>query len=302
MIGTFKEFINNVIVENLHPEIKDIVTNQSNNAKQTLLANKIKDLSVRGERTGIEGNMPKGSSRAYLKHDSSHKIHLDGMPASIPVGTKVAIRASLDKHHNKKNYDGMGLGALQNQAEGGDHWVNSNYRVLTEHPDKPGHFKTNLSHGIFPPLIDHDHENHEWTQVGHSRDIKSKSEFKELTRTKSHPEGISHEDFVDALQRTHDQQNGRYHEGNPQHEKNLDHVSEHPLVEKFADYHNNTGNPPSDYRSLQNIGVFHHPDGHKMIVARDHGFNTEVAHAYKQARQKKAHSENAALFGKLGMM
>lgn len=301
MIGTFTEFINNLVTENLHPELQSIVTNQSNTAKQTLLANKVKDLTSRGESTGIEGNMPKGSSRAYLKHDKSHQIHLDGSPASIPIGTKVAIRASLDKHHNKREHDGMGLGALQNQAEGADHWVNSNYRVLTE-GDKPGHYKTNLDRGIFPPLIDHDHENHEWTQVGHSRDIKGKGEFKELTRTKSHPEGISHEDFVDALSRTHNQQNGRYHTGNPSWEKHLDQVDKHPLVEKFADYHNNTGNPPDDYRSLMNLGVFHHPDGHKMIVARDHGYNTEVAHAYKQARHKKAKAESGDLFRKVGMM
>ena len=202
MLASFKDFIDGIIVEELHPELRDVVTSGGyGTSKQTLLANKIKDLTARGERTGIEGNMPKGSSRAYLKHDSSHRIMLDGKPATIPVGTKVAIRAGLDKYHNKRKYDGMSLGQLQNKAEGGDHWVNRAYRVLTEHPDKEGEYKTNHE-GIFPPLIEHDHDNHHWSKVGHIKDITTK-DFKELTKNDTHPEGISHKDFCDAMNRFH---------------------------------------------------------------------------------------------------
>lgn len=287
MLASFKDFMDGVIVEELHPELRDVVNSQASGvSKQTQIANKIKDLSARGERTGIEGNMPKGSSRAYLKHDSSHKIMLDGRPATIPVGTKVAIRANLDRYHNKRKHDGLGLGQLQNKAEAGDHWVNSSYRVLTEHPDKEGEFKTN-HYGIFPPLIEHDHDNHNWSKVGHAKDITTK-DFKELTKTESHPEGISHKDFTDALNRFHESQNGRYHEGNSTWENRLDHVDEHPLVQKFQDYHGNTGHPPYDYQQIKNLGVFHHPDGHKMIVARDHGFDTDVAQAYVNARRAKS--------------
>lgn len=288
MVTSFKEFISGLIIEELHPEIKEIVQSKNKGiSKQTKLVNKVKELTSRGEKTGIEGNMPKGSSRAYLKHEDSHKIILDGKPATIPIGTKVAIRASLDKHHDKKEYDGKSLGALQNQAEGGDHWVNNTYRILTQHPHKPNEFKSNHDKGIFPPLIDHDHEHHEWSQVGHIKDISHK-DFKELTKTETHPNGISHKDFTSALERFHERNNGKYWEGNKEHEANLDHVENHPLVQKFIDYHGNTGNPPYDYRQIKNLGVFHHPDGPKHIIARDHGFDTEVSHAYRQARKKAA--------------
>lgn len=285
MLATFKDFVDGLVLEELHPEIRDVLSSSSGPSKQTQLANKIKDLSARGEKTGIEGNMPEGSSRAYLKHDTSHRVMLDGRPATIPIGTKVAIRARLDKYHNKRQHDGMGLGQLQNKAEAGDHWVNNNYRVFREHPDKDGEFKTN-EHGIFPPLIDHDHENHHWSKVGHAKDV-TKKDFKELTKTESHPEGISHDEFTHALDRFHERQNGKYHKGNEQWEKKLDKVDEHPLVQNFQDYHGNTGHPTYDYHQIKNLGVFQHPDGPKMVVARDHGFDTEVAHAYSKARKAK---------------
>lgn len=285
MLATFKDFVDGIILEELHPEIRDVLTSSSGPSKQTQLANKIKDLSARGEKTGIEGNMPEGSSRAYLKHDTSHRIMLDGKPASIPVGTKVAIRARLDKYHDKRKYDGMGLGQLQNKAEGGDHWVNKNYRVLSEDSEKDGHFHTNHD-GIFPPLIDHDHDNHHWSKVGHIKDV-TKKDFQELTKTESHPKGISHDDFTKACNRFHERNMGKYHKGNAEWENKLDKVDEHPLVQRFHDYHGNTGHPAYDYQQIQNMGVFHHPDGHKMIVARDHGFDTDVHSAYQNARKAK---------------
>jgi hypothetical protein len=284
MITSFKDFLENIVIEELHPELHSIVTGSSSGvSKQTQIANKVKELSQRGERTGIEGNMPKGSSRAYLQHDAPHKITLDGKPALIPVGTKVAIRSALDKHHNKHDYDGHSLGQLQNKAEGGDHWVNSTYRTLTDHGN--GNYKTN-EHGIFPPLIDHDHENHHWSKVGHVKDVSS-PEFKTLTKTKSHPDGISHKDFTRAMNRFHERNNGKYWGGNENSEAHLDHIDEHPLVQKFQDYHGNTGHPTYDYQQIKNMGVWHHPDGSKHIVARDHGFDTDTAHAYQRARKNK---------------
>jgi len=287
VVVNFKEFINGLVLEELHPELHAIVQKTGSSvSKKTQLAKKIKELSSRGEKTGIEGNMPSGSSRAYLKHDQPHKITLDGKPASIPVGTKVAIKGTLDKHHDKNEFDGKSLGHLQNEAEGGDHWVNHSYRVLTE-GDKKGEYHTNHHNGIFPPLIDHDHEHHEWTHVGHIHDVKKK-EFKELTKTESHPEGISHEDFTSTLMREHNRNHGKHWGGRG--DAHFDHILNHPLVQKFADYHGNTGHSPADYGQLKNLGVFHHPDGSKHIVARDHGFNTEVADAYHKAFERKRNS------------
>ena len=185
----------------------------------------------------------------------------------------------------------MSLGAMQNHAEGGDHWVNQHYRTMTQHPDKPHEFKTNHE-GIFPPLIDHDHDKHEWTHVGHARDIKP-GEFRQITKTKSHPKGISHEDFHQALRRFHDQNNGKHWLGTPAKEGHLDHVDQHPLIQKFRDYHGNTGHPTGDYIQKKNLGVWEHPHtGERHIVARDHGFNTDVAHAYQQAQHMKARKMN----------
>ena len=284
-ITNFKDFLDNVIVENLHPELQDIVTSKAaSKAKQTQLANKIKDLTSRGETTGIEGNMPKGTSRAYLQHSEPKNVIVDKKIVPMKVGTKVAIRASLDKHHNPSEHDGLGLGAMQNRAEGGDHWVNNNYRVLSD--TGHGHFETNTDRGIFPPLVDHDHDSHEWTKVGHARDVKA-ADWKKLTKTESHPQGITHRDFVDTLIRFHNRNNGKYWEGSREKEARLDHVEQHPLVQKFIDYHGNTGNAPHDYAQQKNLGVWKHPvTGEEHIVARDHGFDHDVEGSYRKARAR----------------
>lgn len=288
MVYNFSEFLDNILLESLHPELKEVVqSTESRKSKQSRIAAKIKDLSNRGESTGIEGNMPKGSSRAYLPHKEHEKIHIDGKPASIKTGTKVAIRAALDKHHPQEHGS---LGAMQNEAENGDWHVNKAYRILNE-TEKKGHYETNKSSGIFPPLIEHDHDKHEWSHIGHVHDIK-KSDFPKLTKTKHHPEGITHDNFVRALVRNHQRAHGRYWERTKEEEEHLDHVDTHPLVEKFHDYHSNYDAAPNDYRDIKNLGVFHHPDGSKHIVARDHGWNNHVSNAYHNARMKEINSRD----------
>jgi len=285
MITSFNDFLKNMVTEALHPELKEIVKDRSTKVpKQSRLADKIKELSERGEKTGVEGNMPKGSSRAYLKSDSSHKVNVDGIPSLLSYGTKVAIKSSLDKHHIKEDHEGRGLGQMQNHAENGDDHVNKKYRILKK--DENGDYHSNHEHGIFPPLIGHDKKHHHWAQVGHARDIKD-GEFNKLTKTESHPEGISHSDFTSAINRAHETQHGKYWPRNEETEKHMDHVSNHPLVKKFIHYHKSTGEPGYDYRGIQNLGVFHHPDGSKHIVARDHGFSTGVTHAYKNSIKKR---------------
>ncbi len=287
MIANFRDFMRQVIVEELHPELQSIIQSTGNHrTKQSLLAASIRNLTKKGEKTGIESGMPKGSSRAYLQHDEKHPIHIDGKPANIKVGTKVAITAALDKHHNKYKYGGLGLGAMQNEAENADHYVNRRYRVLTHDNENPGHYHTNNEHGIFPPLIDHDDNNHEWSKVGHSRDI-GPGEFEEITKTATHPKGISHRHFVAALTRDYDRNNGRYWEQSPAIEKKLDHVESHPLVQKFLEHQHDFGAPPHDYQQKKNLGVWEHPHtGEKSIVARDAGFSNSVSNAYHDARVK----------------
>lgn len=288
MLTNFKEFLSNLIVEELHPEIQDIVKAKSGyKTKQAVIAKKVKDLTARGERTGIEGNMPKGSSRAYLKHDEPIDLKIDNKPAKMHIGTKVAITASLDKYHPKEEHDGMNLGAMQNQAEGAGHYVNDKYRTLRKEDN--GSYTTNKEHGIFPPLVDHDFDNHEWTQVGHARDIKNADEFKSLTKSESHPNGISHKDFVDVLNRYHEQGNGKYWQQSDARERHLNNVLENPVVQKFTDYHGTTGNPTYDYMQRKNLGVWTHPvTGENHLVARDHGYSSEVQAAYTWARSRSS--------------
>lgn len=287
MIYSLKEFLDNIIVESLHPELKDIVvksTTKHGTSKQSLLAKKIKDLTARGENTGIENNMPKGSSRAYLPIKDHEHITLDDKPTAVKTGMKVAIRAALDRSHNHKKYYNMSLGQLQNEAEGGDHFVNSNYRIITKdhHTNK---YESNPESGIFPPLIDHDHDNHEWTHVGHVDKLTTKS-FRDLTKTESHPEGIHHSHFCEALERVWNKDHGKHWPRRPEEEKRLDHIESHPLVQKFLDHQRTLGAPPHDYRQMGNMGIWAHPHtGEKHIVARDHGFSTNVMEAYHEARQ-----------------
>jgi len=225
MIYSLKEFLENIIYESLHPELKAVVerpTSPHGTSKQTLLAKKIKELSSRGENAGIEGNMPKGSSRAYLPIKEPEKIILDKKPTQIKTGMKVAIRASLDKYHDEDSHGGMSLGQLQNEVEGGDHFINSNYRIITK-DHHTGHYTSNTESGIFPPQIDHDHDNHEWTHVGHVDKITQKR-FRELTKTESHPKGITHTEFCSALEREWDNSHGKYWKRSREVESNLDHI------------------------------------------------------------------------------
>lgn len=287
MTISFSEFT--ILTEELHPELQKIVrapTSTKNLNKHASLAKKIRELQQSGEETGIEGNMPKGSSRAYLQHKDELPIIVDGKRKNIKTGIKVAIRNPLDKHLDKDKYSAASLGHLQNLYENGDHFVNREYRILSK--DDDGNYKHNPS-GIFPPLIDHDHDNHEWSHVGHSENI-TKKRFKELTKNEHYPEGISHDDFVDALVRRHDMNHGKHWTGNEKRESHLDHVENHPLVQNFIDHQETMGYPPHDYRQIKNLGSFKFGNN-EHIVARDHGFSSEVDGAYRDTRIKYADSK-----------
>lgn len=295
-MNSFSKFLASIIVEELHPELRHLIDNvppaqkyqggasAKSHTKQTQVINKIKDLVSRGEKTGIEGNTPKGSSRMYLPHDEKENITLDGKPAAIKVGTKIAITAQMDKYHNHHEHDGHSLGQMQNHAEHNDWFVNQNYRIL-QNEEHEGHYTSNTENGIFPPLVKADHDTNHWSTVGHADNL-TESSFIKHTKTATHPEGIKHMDFYRALARVHDRDHGKYWEREPETEARLDHVEKHPLVQKFLDHQVNTATPPNDYINIQNLGLFHHPDGSKHIVARDHGFTQEVSEAYGNARKK----------------
>jgi hypothetical protein len=285
-MDNFKTFIRSLITEELHPELKAIVqAPPSSKNRKTLVVNKIKELSERGEPTGVEGNMPSGSSRAYIKHKEPAQITIDGQTHHIPYGTKIAIRSTLDAHHNKDYYDGMTLGQMQNHAENGDSFTD-HHRVLSrdiENGTKA--YKTNKM-GVFPPLIDHDEKNHMWSDVGHVENI-THSKFEKMTKTPEFPDGITHNDFVKVLFRSHQRAKGNYWDSGKKYDEHMDRLEDHPLVEKFLAYHANGGTNPSDYSDIGNMGVWKHPNGTEHIVARDHGFSDDVNHAYNLAKRKK---------------
>lgn len=282
---SFKQFLEGLVLEELHPELQDIAASSNTTGdldKKTRIAHKIRELSMRGEKTGIEGNMPEGSSRAYLSHSDDHHLTIDGEHATMRTGTKVAIKSELDQHYKKsKAYSGMSLGQMQNKAENGTS-AHDKYRTLNKLSD--GTYSSNHN-GIFPPLLSHDNENHEWSHIGHANDI-DENDFRHLTKSSSHPEGLSHNDFYNALERKYDRDRGKYHPGSSSFEHHMESVSKHPIVKTFMKHQDETGMSPSDL-VLENLGRWKHPvTGRNHLVARDAGWNDDVSRAYNRARHQ----------------
>lgn len=233
-----------------------------------------------------------GSSRMYLPLRGTTNIKIDGKAAKIPTGVKVRAKnpevAKMDAHVKASGeFSHDSLGQMQMAAENDDRYVNSRYRVLTKTGKRE--FKTNED-GIFPPLIDYDHHNHEWAHVGHAEPLSSEeghpNSFREVTKTESHPKGISHLDFSRALMRNWQRDNGYSVRETPEQEAHLKHVESHPLVQNFLNHQRETDTPPHDYHE-ENLAVWTHPHtGEKHIVAVDHGFSQEVKDAYKYGRQQ----------------
>lgn len=294
---SFKSFL---ISEALHPEVEKVIRGPASSTKLKNLHKAFKDLTAKQVRAGAGGRIPKGSSRAYIKLYDNHRAMVDGISTRLKTGFKTTIRAGLDRWHDNKKHDGMSLGQMQNDVENNDHFVNSNYRILVhkgKQKDLFGHeydsFETNKESGIFPPLFDHDSEKNNWAHVGHTYNLhddyskKVGRRFKDLTKTESHPDGITHDQFMTALTRAHIRNNGKWRDRFPEQEKETDHVEQHPLVQKFLDHQGNFDHPPTDYSQLQNLGIWIHPhDGSRHIVARDHAFNRDVSEAYRAAREK----------------
>lgn len=269
------------LTESLHPDLQKIVEAPTTNvSKQTLLSKTIRKLKENNQETGLEGNMPKGSSRAYLKHKEKYPIKVDGKDTHIETGIKVAIKSNLDKHFENHHWGTKSLGHLQNEAENNDGYVDKRYRILTH--EKGNEYSSNEEHGIFPPLIHHDEEEHEWSHVGHAKDLDA-SKFKHLTKNKDFPKGITHSDFVGALERDWNRNNGKHWKGSNEKESHLDKIEKHPLVQKFLDHQREMDFPPHDWKQKKNLGTIE-VNGKEHIVGRDHGFNHTVMDAYHNAR------------------
>ena len=233
-----------------------------------------------------------GSSRMYLPLRGSTNVKIDGKPAKVPTGIKVRTRndevEKMDAHikaSGKFSHDS--LGQMQMAAENDDGYVNNRYRVLTK--TRKREYKTNED-GIFPPLIDYDHHNHEWAHVGHAEPLSFEhghpNNFQEVTKTESHPEGLKLGEFHRTLIRAWDRDHGRHRPSTPEQERKMDHIETHPLVQNFLNHQREMGAPPHDFHE-DNLAVWTHPHtGKKHIVAIDHGFSKEVSDAYKFGRKE----------------
>lgn len=264
--------------EALHPDITKAIEDENVIGKTDRIINTIHSLKDAGHDPGITSDIGKGSSRIYMRAKTPEKIIVDGKPHDVPYGVKTAVSSWVDGHMDKKESGHDSMGRMHNAFENGNSSINKEHRVLAKNDD--GTYSYN-PHGIFPPLLDHDEKNHNWSKVGHARDIDY-SDFQKNTVNDDYPDGIEHEDFHNALKRKYESDRGKYRAYNDRHEKSLDHAEKHPLTQAFISHQVKYGAPPYDYH-LENLGVFRH-DRKNHIVARDHGYSEDAQNVYAAAR------------------
>lgn len=269
-----------LITEALHPSIQAAIdSNIHPKHKLKAVAAAIKKVATDGEDTGLEhGNKPKkGSSRAVYFPKDEHKYNLDGKEAKSKTVVKVAYPGALDKY----NRSGALLGEHQNNTEA-DHYINQQHGML--HRDEHGNYHTNHEHGVLAPMFEAHHDGH-YIHHGRVRPLK-KGDFRKLTKTPEHPDGISHDELYCHLNNEHERAHGRparYMESDEQAE----HTASHPLVRKMHHFIANAGQHPGDLVQ-SNLGVWKHPHtGKEHIVVADYGFSHEVAKHYQEAAREK---------------
>lgn len=297
MLITFKELLEQgFITEELHSELKGILNEPENDResggytpgklwqkKLTKFSAKVKDLSKRGEdsglaNVGLAGSKPiqkNGSSRAVFFPAEHKHITIDGVSTHMPTAVKVAFPGQLDKYTGDSHL----LGEHQNRVES-DQYSNNEYGVLHHTSGgRPGDIDFHHNpHGVLAPVLDH-HEDHHWLEMAHAGNITGKG-FTELTKTESHPKGLKFNDFRQALLNDHAAAHGQ-HSGNDEH----DHLRTHPFYEGMQNFMQDTGGHPADV-NLGNLGEFTHPvTGKKQVVYRDHGFHEDIAKLYTKARR-----------------
>lgn len=283
--STFQAMLKmNILDEELHKEIQGILNEPENDResrpgaklaqdKFNRVTKKVRELSKRGEDTGLQDGKPKkGSSRAVFFPSEHKEITVDGKTAKHPTVVKVAFHGTLDPHTG----DSRLLGEHQNEVEA-DNYHQREHSTLI--PNHDGSY-THNPHGILAPVLDH-HPDHHWIEMSHV-DNMSGSKFTQLTKTPEHPKGLKHAEFKRALENDWDAAHGR-HSG----EDGLDHVRSHPFYEAVQDHMYSSDMQPHDL-DLRNMGSWKHPvTGKEQPVIRDYGFNKNIAKLYTQARKNK---------------
>lgn len=202
--------------------------------------------------SGLADHEPaKGSSRAVLQVKNDHKAVVDGKHASLKGIVKMA--------YGMKGNHGKLTGQMQNKVEASKHVQ----KFATLVRDGKKGFKTNPD-GVVPPLFSHGND-HSFIHIGHADNV-SREEFQELTKTKSHPGGITTSHVTWAT------------DPKEKNNRSYDHVRSHPLVQKVAKFRKAT--KIADFHQ-DNWGVWTHPHtSEKHLVLRDAGFNRQVAKDY----------------------
>jgi hypothetical protein len=273
-----RDILDGVLVEEVHPQIEAAAQGAYTPSRLANVSKTIRNLLKTGADTGLQDSKPKkGSSRAVYFPTEPANVTIDGTQTTIPHVMKVAFHGALDSHTPDKTEHGL-LGESQNRHEVG---ASNDYATLKKNPD--GSFRHNPE-GFLPPLLSSS-DKHEYISVGRVEPLKS-GDFRSLTKNEEFPKGISHQEFFDAVNKHWQESNGQRHYSSISEEK-LEHVSEHPLVNRAIDFSLGTDTHPGDFNK-RNLGVWTHPvTGEKQIVASDAGFSRFVAQRYQNARKNQ---------------
>lgn len=266
------------IEEELSADLRSVIDSEQLpvHAKHTSMARVFRTLLKRGSPTGLSDEKPKkGSSRAVYFPSEADDINIDGHATKMHSVLKIAYPGKLDKY----NDSGSLFGEHQNLAEG-DQYLQNTHGMLRK--DHDGKYTTNPD-GILAPVV-HSHDEGHYLQMGKIDPIKA-GDFREFTKTKDFPKGISHDEFYDACNHEHAECNGRTHYGKYSSEQS-ERVKSHPLVSHAISFMLDHGAHPGDFVK-GNMGVWTHPvAGTKHIVLSDYGYSNTLATQYSRARLK----------------
>jgi len=289
-----------VIIEELHPHLKNILDTPGEtddeyssrisknpyssvdpvSAKHTKFTQKVRELIKGGHDTGLQSDKPKkGSSRAVHFLNEGKDVTIDGVKTKVPSVLKIAFNGQLDKY--KTNGERL-LGEHQNEVES-DGYIQDQHSILRQNSDES--YSTN-EHGVVAPVLSH-HPDHHYLEMGQVRPMKS-GEFQELTKTSTHPKGLSFAKMKQVLEKEHADAYGLNHY--PTHkisDEEHDHILQHPFTQGVQDLIYNVGFHPGDL-SPRNVGVFTHPVTGKLYpTIADYGYTNTVGEEYQKRRKRQ---------------
>lgn len=303
---TFKQFYeqNNYVImnEELHSELQSIIdsTGETEDERMARLSRnpydglktdpvakklsaftkKARELLSSGQDTGLEDAKPKkGSSRAVFFPKTPKRILLDGKPAETKSVVKIAFPGYFDRY--KRNDERL-LGEHQNSVES-DHFTANHYGMLRQ--EKEGEYSTN-PRGVLAPVLGRHPDDH-YLEMGRISKL-SKPQFKRLTITDSHPEGIDFSDLQNALNKEYQDAHGKKHWYLPPSHTDEKHerIMSHPFVSNMYDMMTTIGFHPGDM-NIRNMGVWTHPHtGEQHPVVSDYGYSTQVANEYRKRQHR----------------